>query len=203
MANVSINPFGTNGGFDNSQSRFVLNGNVAFTGNYVTGGLLPNWTNMTDTSGLPVVLSATPSSAALPTAVPILVTQFGVSSNVATLLAPNSLKAGQSVQFWNMTGNAAVLNGGNIFTPTGVSNIAFNVPITTSNYANATVSGVASLVIGPDQLYVESISGSGLTYGYNKQNATIQVFQGNVELANGSNLAIADTVQFAAEWVRN
>lgn len=201
MANVSVSPFSV-GGYDNTQTHQVLIGNVAFTGNYNTGGLLPNWTSMTDTAGNPVVLSATPSDTGFPPD-PILITQAGVASNVVTLLAPNTLKIGDSIEFFNLTANAVVLNGQTLKVVSPTNTGVITVDFVTPNFSNVAVSGQAQKVYGPNELSVVSVSGSGLTYSYNKSNATIQIFNGNVELANGSNLALTDTVQFTAEWTRN
>ena len=64
------------------------------------------------------------------------------------------------------------------------------------------LNGFAFLIVGPDSFEAVSVAGSGLTYGYNKANANIQIFTGNLELASGTALG-TDTIQGTASYIRN
>jgi hypothetical protein len=196
MSAVTFNPFSGASGFDNTQSRQELNGNVAFTGTYVTGGLTPNWGNLTDLSGERVLVDATTTGNAA------LITNVSVTSNVFTIWAQNSLITGQSVEFFNVSGNATVLNG-NIYPVSSITTQNFTVAQVASNTSgNVSTTGYAVTVKGPNSFWAQSISGSGLTYAYNKTTANLQVFNGNVELANGSNAATLDKIDGLASYVR-
>jgi hypothetical protein len=69
---------------------------------------------------------------------------------------------------------------------------------------------LGTLNVNPDTMWIESIAGSGYTFGYNKASGKIQVFVSAAagsaleELPSGTSLATlnADTVEFEAEWVR-
>lgn len=65
--------------------------------------------------------------------------------------------------------------------------------------------------INPDTVWLQSISGSGFSYAYNKATGKIQIFTTGTatqspaaELANGAVPAgvIADIIEFEAQWVR-
>jgi hypothetical protein len=201
MANsVVVSTFSGAGGLDNNESRQVLNGNVAFSGVYTQGGLLPNWNSLTDLAGNSVLVSKTSTIA------PIVVSKVGVVANVAYFLTGNSAgpAVGQSVTLSSLTANAVVLNNQTLAViGANVSAGVFSVAFTTGAFANnANISGVASIVAGPDEFSAVSLIGSGNSYVYNKANATIQIFNGNVELATGAGLG-TDVIQFQSSYVRN
>jgi hypothetical protein len=191
---ITFNPFSGAGSISNESTRQDVYGNVAFTSNYITGGLVPNWSNLTDTAGQSVILSADQVGQGFN------ITQIGVTSNVATILAVNTLTVGQSVIFNSANGNAAPLNGVTALV-SNLSNIGFTVPFVTANFGNVPVTGVAALVIGPSDFWPVSVAGSGNTYVYNKANASVQVFSGNVQVAN--NTPIVDTITALASYVRS
>lgn len=185
-------------GLDGTHQRRIVYGNAVINGTYISGGLVPNWNSLTFANGDAVELDAkTTGNVAV-------VNTFGVTSNVVTIGASNYLTNGQYVAFNGLTGNAAVLNGQTLLVSAASSN-AFQVSFTAANQANSAVSGSAVTVIGPDSFHIESVAGSGITYGYNKANATIQCFNSNVEIANGSNISAnvgVDTTEFKAEYLQ-
>lgn len=196
-------------GYDFSSSRRRFHGSLAFSaGTYTPGGLLPNWdsatfvlSTMATTAGqnvlaagytVPTVLS--PSLSALTT-------------NIATFTIGNTLVAGQYVTFNGLT-NLSFLNGLTLKVATR-SATQFTVAFTHANVASAAETGIAVLVIGPDTEWIQSISGSGFVYQYNKTFATVQIFATGA--ASGSPLSeltavaltpnVADVIEFESEYV--
>lgn len=205
---VTVQAFNAPLGLDGTDKRRVVEGVVTFSGNYTGNGIgdLPVWNPLTTVAGENLLLDAITVGPTLS------LTTFDVTSNVAnigvlstTFLATNvELLVNQSLTFSSVTGNASVLNG-KVLSAASVGPTWFTANIVTPNTSgsNATT-GFGALVIGPDDLSVYSVAGSGHTYYYNKSLATIQAFNGNVEVAAG-NIATTlaeDTINFTAKYLK-
>jgi hypothetical protein len=216
MASVlTMTAFNEPYGLDQTAKRWEVFGKMTFVaGNYITGGLLPNWGEQvanvlgplqyTDGENLLLARYTQPSS--------FKITNSALTSNVVTITAANSLTALQWVTFQGMT-NLPFLNGLTLqVIATGLSATQFEVNFTHANVASAAEAGSAVLVIGPDtMIQLQSLSGSGYEYRYNKANASIQIFTTGTasgdaenELAAGALPAavIADIVHFVASYVK-
>jgi len=169
-------PYGT----DMTQTRISARGRITVdsSSSYVTGGLLPNFNANTgtlailqDQSGQNVLLGTytKPTSS--------LITGVTVSGTTCTFLTANPPTAGQYVTFGTFAVSALIpFNGITAKVASVTAGTSFVCTITTTA-TTATGAGQATLVIGPDEMFIETISGSGYTYKYNKANATVQVFQ--------------------------
>ncbi len=198
-------------GYDFTSARRRYHGSLVFgAGNYVTGGLLPNWNPTTG------VLGPTQTSAGVNAQVggytqPVVlnITNSALTTNVATITANNALTALQWVTFSGLT-NIPSLNGQTAqVLASGLSGTQFEVDFTHANVTSAAETGHAVTVIGPDSMWIESVSGSGFIYGYNKANATVQIFTGAAaqspltELSAGAlpSGVTGDIIEFLAEYV--
>ena len=202
-------------GLDLTATRTYEHGLLSFAaGNYVAGGLLPNWNVATsvfgpfqDASAQNVVVGHYTQPASF------TITNIALTSNVVTVTAKHSLVAGQWVTFSGLT-TAPFLNGLTLQVASVSTTVSFTVAFTHANVGSAAETGNAVQIIGPDTLWLQSISGSGWIYGYNKANGTIQIFTVDaavvstqyalIELAAGAlpSTVVSDIVEFEAEWVR-
>jgi hypothetical protein len=201
-------------GYDFSSARRRFHGSLKFVaGSYVTGGLLPNWDSATfvlNPLQNAALVNQFPAGYTFPAVFNI--TNSVLATNVVTITAVNTLVAGQFVTFSGLT-NIPALNGLTLqVISTGLSGTAFEVDFTHANVATAAETGQAVVVIGPDTEWIQSNSGSGYVYSYNKAKATIQVFIATPnsgasdqlsELAAGALPAgvVADIIEFEAEYV--
>lgn len=168
--NPTLTAFNAPYGVDQTSTRMWLRGKLAFAaGNYITGGLLPNWAAILDSSGASVTL---PTYTIAPQ---FLVATSALTSNVATLTAVNTLAVGQYVTFSGLT-NLSFLNGLTLIVASR-SATQFTVAFTHANVASAAENGQASQYIGPDDCIITSVSGSGYIYSYIKSTGTVEVFQ--------------------------
>lgn len=205
-------------GMDMTQTRIAAKGLMEFDSgqSYSTGGLLPNWDSSTGTLGMlqdqsgQDVLLATYTQPTISNITAVTVT--GTTCLFATINPPNQgqfvtlggFSNAKSVPFNGITAQVASNAAGQFFTAT-----------ITTTATTVTDNGQAVTVIGPDDMEIESVSGSGYVYRYNKANATVQVFE--VPASSGLNSAAQltelaattmpvslsqDTVQFRASWVR-
>lgn len=198
-------------GYDFSSARRRYHGALKFVaGNYTLGGLLPNWDSATFVLG-PLANAAGANVLTAGYTVPAVYSPrlSALTTNVVTFTVNNTLVAGQYVTFNGLT-NLPFLNGLTLKVAT-VSSTTFTVAFTHANVASASEAGNAVVVIGPDTQWIQSTSGSGYVYQYNKANATIQIFIATpvsgtgqmTELAAGTLPAgvIADIIEFEAEYV--
>jgi hypothetical protein len=203
-------------GLDLTQNRYILHGLFAFaSGNYVSGGILPNYNYATyilnslkDASGQSVLVGkyTQPSTSQI--------TGITVSGTTRTVLTSNPPAAGQFVTLSGFTNALSVpLNGLTVQVATVSAGVSFTATLTTTA-TTVTDNGLAVLVIGPDTEWIQSISGSGYVYGYNKANATVQIFTVDaavvstqyplIELTAGALPAavLSDVIEFEAEYAR-
>lgn len=201
-------PYGT----DFTAQRLYFHGSLSFgAGSYITGGLMPNWNPTTgvmgtlqQANGENVLISGfTVSSPALITAVTVTGTTI-VSSTKATPTL------GQYVTFGGFTASTLVaLNGITAQVTAVTAGVSFTTVITTTA-TTTTGQGCATTVIGPDTMWIQTVSGSGYQYSYNKLNGLIQIFTGAAaqspltELSAGALVAgiTGDVIEFEAEYVR-
>lgn len=195
-------------GIDQTSQRIWLRGKFAIAaGNWVTGGLLPNWQAILDASGQAVLLP----TYSQPTALNI--TNSALTSNVATLTAANSLVVGQYVTFSGLT-NLPFLNGKTLIVASRNST-TFTVAFTHANVGSAAENGTAVLVIGPDDLVVHSVAASGYIYEYVKSTGTIVALQSADQTVPGAGPLVqptggaatpdgitGDTIHFTASWAK-
>lgn len=196
-------------GYDFSSARRRFHGALTFAaGSYVAGGLLPNWDSATFVLNPPkTAAGANVLTAGYTTPVVLSPTLSALTTNVVTFTAPNTLVANQYVTFNGLT-NLPFLNGLTLKVATR-SATQFTVAFTHANVASAAEAGNAVLVIGPDTEWVQSTSGSGFVYQYNKTFATIQIFTTGtatqlplVELAAGALTGqVGDVIEFEDEYV--
>jgi hypothetical protein len=121
----------------------------------------------------------------------------------------NTPKVGQYVTLSGFTASTLTPFNGITAQVTAVTaNTSFTCVITTTA-TTTTGQGQFSVVIGPDTQWIESVSGSGYVYAYNKPTGLIQIFTGAAaqspltELAAGALPAgvLSDVVEFEAEYV--
>jgi len=203
-------------GKDLTSARSYLHGLLTFaSGSYIAGGLLPNLSSagilstLQDQSGQNVLLATytQPTTS--------LITGITVSGTTVTFLTKNPPVAGQYVTiagFQNALSKP--INGITAKVATVSAGTSLTATITTTA-TTVTDSGQAVLVIGPDTMWIQTISGSGYVYGYNKTTGTIQIFTVDaavvstqyplIELSAGALPAgvIADVVEFESEYVRD
>jgi hypothetical protein len=204
--------FGAPHGMDETQTRIWLRGKLVFSGTsgtYATGGLLPNWASNTlsplqDSSGQNVLLAIYSQAPSAPIA------DVSVASNVVTIYTANTPTALQFVTFNGLT-TLPALNGLTLQVQSVSAGVSFTVDFTTSNLSETAETGNAVTVIGPDDMEIESVSGSGFIYSYNKANATVQILvtgtaSGDAlnELAAGTTPAgvVSDIIHFVASWAK-
>ena len=201
-------------GIDETNTRMWLRGKFVFSaspGTYATGGLLPGW-GVTTANILNPLADSSGQNVTIPTytqPASFSPTLSALTSNVATITAKHSLVVGQFVTFAGLT-NCPFLNGLTLQVASVSTTVSFTVAFTHANVTSAAENGVAVLVIGPDDMEIHSVSGSGFIYVYNKAFATIQVFTGAAaqaaltELAAGATPAgvSGDIVHFVATWAK-
>jgi hypothetical protein len=198
-------------GKDVTDHRSYLHGTMTFgAGNYVTGGLLPNWTPTTgilgplqDQSGQNVLLSTYTQPAIAN------ITAVTVSGTTCTFNTKTPPTVGQYVTLGGFTVAALLpFNGITAQVTTSTAGTSFVCTITTTATTSAN-SGQAVTVIGPDTLWMQTINGSGFSYSYNKTNGLVQIFTGSAAQSPSAELAAGalpagvtgDTVEFEAEYV--
>ena len=214
LSTLTLSVFNAPYGIDETNTRMWLRGKFVFSaspGTYATGGLLPQtalgtngWNNLVDSAGASVTIPTYTQPSVFK------ITTSALTSNVVTITATHNLVAGQFVTFYGLT-NCSFLNGLTLQVASVSTTVSFTVAFTHANVASAAETGTAVLVIGPDDLEIHSVSGSGFIYEYNKANATVQVLTTGTssgaalnELAAGSTPAgvSGDTVHFVASWAK-
>jgi hypothetical protein len=217
MANVLVETvYNAPYGLDMTQTRSYVHGLLDFSsGSYVAGGLIPNLSTagvlsqLQDVSGQNVILA----NYTQPTILKI--TGITVSGTTVTLLTANPPTAGQYVTLSGFKNAlSAPLNGITALVATVTASTSFTVTLTTTA-TTVTDAGQAAIYIGPDTMWIQSVSGSGYTYGYNKANGTIQIFTVDaavvatqyplIELTAGALPAavVSDVIEFEAEYARD
>jgi hypothetical protein len=189
-----------------TSSRRRYHGSLVFVaGNYIAGGLLPNWDNATGIYAGPI-FSGGFTQANLGSA---LITGVTVTGTTCVFATKNTPKVGQYVTLSGFTASTLTPFNGITAQVTAVTaNTSFTCVITTTA-TTTTGQGQFSVVIGPDTQWIESVSGSGYVYAYNKPTGLIQIFTGAAaqspltELAAGALPAavLSDVVEFEAEYV--
>jgi len=136
------------------------------------------------------------------------------SGTTTTIYTVNTPAAGQYVTFSGLT-TATALNGQTLLVLTVNAGVSFTVASSVATQGETADTGQFAIVIGPDDMEIHSVAGSGYIYQYNKANATVQVFEvpaaaslSAVEPLQESGSSIpsgvyGDTVHFVATWVRN
>jgi hypothetical protein len=182
LSNLKQSVFNPPYGIDETATRMWLRGKFVFSGSggtYATGGLLPNWGNTTanildplaDASGQNVLIPTyTQPGMGLITAVTSA--SSGATTTIYTATTP---LANQFVTFSGLT-TATALNGKTLQVVSVSAGVSFVVASSVPTQSKTADTGVAATVIGPDDMEIHSVSGSGYIYQYNKSLATIQVF---------------------------
>jgi len=189
-----------------SSSRRRYHGTFVFgAGNYVTGGLMPNWNPTTGIQGAPIfgggyTQTNTGSS---------LITGVTVSGTTCVFSTKNTPTVGQYVTLTGFTASTLTPFNGITAQVTAVTaGVSFTCVITTTA-TTTTGTGQYIVVTGPDTQWITSISGSGYEYRYNKATALVQIFTGAAaqspmtELAAGAlpGGVTADIIEYEAEYV--
>ena len=195
-------------GIDQTSQRIWLRGNfVIGAGNWITGGLLPNWSTILDASGQAVLLPTYTQPAS------VVPTTSSLTTNVATIIVGNTLVVGQYVTFFGLT-NLPFLNGQTLIVASR-SATQFTVAFTHANVGSAAENGSIALVIGPDDLEIHSVAASGYIYQYVKSTGAIVVLQSADQTVPGAGPLVqptggaatpagitGDTVHFVASWAK-
>lgn len=207
--NPTLAVFNAPYGIDQTSTRMWLRGKLTFTAaTYITGGMLPNWNSLLDSSGQSVTIP-------IYTQPPVfLITNSALTSNVITFNAVNTLVVGQYVTLYGLV-NMAIANGFTLRVASR-SSTQFTVAFTHANVTTAAETAGATAVqyIGPDDCEIHSVSGSGYLYYYNKSFGTVQVFQNADQTVPGagpntefpaSSLAAGitgDVIHVVATWAK-
>jgi hypothetical protein len=191
---------------DFTSSRRRYHGTLAFAaGNYVTGGLLPNWN---PTTGV-YAGSIFPGGYTQANQASALITGVTVTGTTCVFSAKATPTVGQYVTFSGFTAAGLVAFNGITAQVTAVTaNTSFTCVITTTAVTTAG-NGFYVFVVGPDTQWIQSIAGSGYQYAYNKATGLIQIFTGGAaqspltELSAGALPAavVNDIIEYEAEYV--
>ena len=199
-------------GLDLTQSRIIEHGTYSFAaGDYVAGGLLPNWTPTTsllaatqDVSGQNVLVG---HYTQVVTGGITFVTSAssGATTTIYTAVAP---AAGTWVTFSGLT-TATALNGLTLKVATSTTG-SFTVVSTVPTQSKTADTGQFAVYLAPDDEWIQSSTGAGFVYQRNKTTGGIQIFTGAAaqsaltELTAGAlpGGVTGDTIAFESEWVR-
>ena len=202
-------------GLDETQSRIWLRGKFVFSGTsgtYAAGGLLPNLSAanvlgpLQDASGQNVLL-ATLTQAPVAGITAVTSASSGATTTIFTASTP---LANQFVTFAGLT-TAVALNGKTLQVVSVSAGVSFVVASSVPTQSKTADTGTAVTVIGPDDMEIHSVAGSGFIYQYNKSLATVQAFTTGTasgdalnELAAGTTPAgvTGDTIHFVASWAK-
>jgi hypothetical protein len=195
-------PYGT----DQTTSRGWLYGKLHFSaGTYPTGGIIPNLSAagllspVLDDSGQVVEIGTLTQ----PTQIPI--SGVTVSGTAVTFTTPVPPPVNKPVTIQGFSLPTTVMLNSLTVTPVSVvAGVSFTVTLTTT--ATTTVdSAVAYTVVGPDDMDIHSVAGSGYTYMYNSNNNTVQIALAGVELTGGSTMPVGvtgDVIKYIASYVK-
>ncbi len=206
-------------GLDLTSSRIALRGLLSFVADvdYVVGGLVPNLTldaegtldgvlsPLVDASGQNVLFGAYTQPPA-----PINITGITVSSTTVVFLTANPPAAGKWVTLGGFTNvKSAPLNGVTVKVVSTSAGVSFTGTVTTTA-TTVTDNGTATVYVGPDELLINSVAGSGYVYTYNLANGTVQIFEASgdagalVELTATTipSPVVNDLITFLATYVR-
>ncbi len=209
-------------GIDETARRIWLRGKLVFSGSsgtYQALGLLPNLGVATANvlAPLQTTLSAqdvlfgqlTQGSIGLITAV-----TSASSGATTTIYTSNTPLANQFVTFNGLT-TATALNGLTLQVVSVSAGVSFVVASSVPTQSKTADTGTAVTVIGPDDMEIHSVAGSGYIYQYNKSLATVQVFEVPDATSLSTPLPLAelaasttpsgvtgDVIHFVASWAK-
>lgn len=217
LSNLAQIVFNPPYGIDETSTRMWLRGKFVFSGadgTYPALGLLPNWGNvlanvlapLADVSGQNVLI---PTYTQAPVAGITAVTSAS-SGATTTIFTANTPLADQFVTFGGLT-TAVALNGQTLQVVSVSAGVSFVVASAVPTQSKTADTGTAAIVIGPDDMEIHSVAGSGYIYQYNKSLATVQVFTTGTasgdplnELAADTtpDAVVADVIHFVASWAK-
>ena len=170
-------------GLDETARRVWVRGKLVFSGTsgtYATGGLLPNLGIVTANVLGPLQTALSGQNVLLATLtqgnVGIITAVTSVASGATTTIyTANTPLANQFVTFGGLT-TAIALNGLTLQVVSVSAGASFVVASAVPTQIKTADTGTVATVIGPDDMEIHSVSGSGYIYQYNKSLATVQIF---------------------------